>query len=362
MNNIKQYILPSLITLSAITISACAAYYSVTGLSKLFAGATQEVILMASALEISKLVVASLLYQYWSKLNKILKTYLTAACTVLILITSMGIYGFLSSAYQETYSEYRKEIQKQDFYKEKVSSYKQNLKGVNEQIENTLENISNYSKAKSRKIQVRDTTTDSGYRTTVSNAELRIAQDRVKSELKQKRKLNQERSRIRDSIRVYKEKILSLDNNINSNSEIGPLIYLNKITGLSMDRITNVLLLVIIFVFDPLAISLVLAANFAFNQTSSKRNTSNNNKNSDDRDELKDISNSKQDTELNYKNSDEKEDVDKTFKPKQTEEYKEPKESPKVINTTKRNAQVLYPDGRKKWYKKKDIEDKIRYM
>jgi hypothetical protein len=98
----KQKILPWIIALAALSISVSAAFYSVTGLSKLFAGASMEVIIMASSLEFAKLVIASLLYQYWSKLNKLLKVYLSIACVVLILITSAGIYGFLSSAYQQT--------------------------------------------------------------------------------------------------------------------------------------------------------------------------------------------------------------------------------------------------------------------
>merc|ERR1711966_547136 len=90
------------IALSALSVSASAAFYSISGLSKLFAGATFAVIVMASSLEIAKLVIASLLYQYRKTLPKLLKYYLSIACVVLILITSMGIYGFLSAAYQET--------------------------------------------------------------------------------------------------------------------------------------------------------------------------------------------------------------------------------------------------------------------
>jgi len=101
-NSIKERIFPLIIALSALSVSASAAVYSVTGLSMLFAGASTAVIIMAASLEVSKLVIASLLYQYWNKLNKILRVYLTIAAAVLILITSAGIYGYLSSAYQKT--------------------------------------------------------------------------------------------------------------------------------------------------------------------------------------------------------------------------------------------------------------------
>ncbi len=101
----KKRLFPLLIAISALAVSGSAAFYSITGLSKLFAGASTEVIVMASSLEIAKLVMASLLYQYWDKLNKLLRTYLTIALVILIAITSAGIYGFLTSAYQQTASQ-----------------------------------------------------------------------------------------------------------------------------------------------------------------------------------------------------------------------------------------------------------------
>jgi hypothetical protein len=105
MKNLKKALFPFIIAASALSVSASAAFYSVSGLSKLFAGASFEVIVMAGSLEVAKLVIASLLYQYWETLNKLLRTYLVVASLILVLITSMGIYGFLSAAYQETYSE-----------------------------------------------------------------------------------------------------------------------------------------------------------------------------------------------------------------------------------------------------------------
>ena len=98
----KNRLLPYIIALSALFVSSSAIFYSVYGLSKLFAGASKAVIVMASSLEIAKLVVASLLYQYWDEINKLLRMYLTIACIILMLITSGGIYGFLSGAYQST--------------------------------------------------------------------------------------------------------------------------------------------------------------------------------------------------------------------------------------------------------------------
>ena len=102
IKNLQARVFPFIIALSALSVSASAAFYSVSGLSKLFAGAAFAVIIMAASLEVAKLVIASLLYQYRKNLPRLLKYYLSIACFVLILITSMGIYGFLSAAYQET--------------------------------------------------------------------------------------------------------------------------------------------------------------------------------------------------------------------------------------------------------------------
>ena len=89
LKNIKQGMFPFLIGFSALSVSASAAFYSVSGLSKLFAGASLEVIIMAGSLEFAKLVTASLLYQYWDTINKTLRTYLSIATIILVLITSI---------------------------------------------------------------------------------------------------------------------------------------------------------------------------------------------------------------------------------------------------------------------------------
>ena len=86
----------------ALSVAGCAAYFSVWGLSQLFAGASTAVIIMASVLEIGKVVTTTALHTYWHKLARGLKIYLTISVGVLMIITSAGIYGFLSNAYQST--------------------------------------------------------------------------------------------------------------------------------------------------------------------------------------------------------------------------------------------------------------------
>jgi hypothetical protein len=266
---IKERIFPFLIAFSALSISASAAFYSVTGLSKLFAGASFAVVIMASSLEISKLVIASLLYQYWDKLNKGLKIYLTIAVVILILITSAGIYGFLSGAYQETSTKsgvIDKQVEllvtkKSSFEKIKVQyeTEKQSITKNISTLRNALgSNNQSYIDAKGNVI------------TYSSSANRKAYEKQLEVAIQKDEQLTNKIQTFNDSIINLETRIVEVQSNTELTSELGPLKYLSSITGKSMDTIINYLLLVIIFVFDPLAISLVIAANFAFAQLRNK--------------------------------------------------------------------------------------------
>ena len=264
INVIKRNLFPSIIALSALSVSASAAFYSVSGLSKLFAGATFEVIVMAGSLEVAKLVIASLLYQYWDTINKLLRAYLSIAAFILVIITSMGIYGFLSAAYQETYQKLVVNENQIEFLENKAKFYEDDVLRYDTELERISGNISTLSNAKATSIQVRDTSAVGGLRSTVSTAELRLAQSRIRVEEENRKEVNAKRTVAADSLQTIKLDILKLENDSDTVGELGPLQYLSGLTGTPMDKIINILLLVIIFVFDPLAISLVVAANFAF--------------------------------------------------------------------------------------------------
>jgi hypothetical protein len=271
LGKIKQGMFPFLIGFSALSVSASAAFYSVSGLSKLFAGASLEVIIMAGSLEFAKLVTASLLYQYWGTINKTLRTYLSIATVILVLITSMGIYGFLSAAYQETYSKLTAVENQKGFIQQKIDFYQNDVDRYDEEIKRISSNISTLSNAKATSIQVRDTTVSGGFRQTISTTELRMAQNRINIEEENRKLAQQKRTIASDSLQKFQLQVLELDNNNEVAGELGPLQYLSGLTGTPMDKIINWLLLIIIFVFDPLAISLVIAANFAFAQAYPKK-------------------------------------------------------------------------------------------
>jgi hypothetical protein len=262
MKNLKNKIFPLLIALSALSVSASAAFYSVSGLSKLFAGASLEVIIMASSLEVAKLVIASLLYQYWDSLNKGLRAYLAVATCVLILITSAGIYGFLSGAYQETANKEGIVTQqitaletKKVLYEETRDNFLADRKSNNE-LRGTF--------SKGSTTQYTDKNGNLVVRT--NNSAIR----NIESTAKENEKLATKLDVVNDSIFALETQILEAKVNSEAASELGPLKYLSELTGVEMNRIINWLLLIIIFVFDPLAIALVIAANFAFTQLRSK--------------------------------------------------------------------------------------------
>ncbi len=271
LKKLKQGIFPFIIAFSALSVSASAAFYSVSGLSKLFAGASFEVIIMAGSLEVAKLVIASLLYQYWDTINKILRTYLAIACVILVLITSMGIYGFLSAAYQETYNKLTIVENEKKFIQQKIDFYDADVTRFDDELKRISNNISTLSNARSQQIQVRDTSVVGGVRTTISTSELRLAASRIKTEEENRKDVQAKRTVAADSLQKFQLQVLELDNNTEVTGELGPLQYLSGLTGTPMDKIINILLLVIIFVFDPLAISLVVAANFAFSQAYPKK-------------------------------------------------------------------------------------------
>lgn len=261
---VQERIFPFLIAFSALAVSASAAFYSVSGLSKLFAGASLEVIIMATSLEISKLVIVSLLYQYRKSIPKLLKYYLTSAAVVLVLITSMGIYGFLSAAYQETASKagtVDAQITlletKRDNYQLQLQGFIQERDELNSSISDLREGLSN------NKIQYRDKETGQII-TTTSSSNRRTFERQLDQALSRQEVLNSRIDVINENVFTLETEIVEVETTSEVAGELGPLKYLSGLTGIPMDRIINYLLLTIIFVFDPLAIALVIAANFAF--------------------------------------------------------------------------------------------------
>lgn len=263
-----------LLGLSALFIAAAAAYFSVTGLSKLFAGASLAVILMASSLEFGKLISASFLYVYWNRINKILRTYLLIGVCVLIIITSAGIYGFLTSAYQSTadkLSIIEKQTElftlKKNRFEDQLISYSQERNTLNQSISELSKGLSN------NVIQYRDVNGDMV--TTTSSATRKTLEKQLDDAKKQRDVISIKIETLSDSISSLDFKIVNTTATNDLVSEVGPLKYMAEITGKPMSSIVNWFALLIIFVFDPLAVTLVIAFNTALKIDKGEKNTVN---------------------------------------------------------------------------------------
>ena len=293
----KKRIFPFLIALSALSVSASAAFYSVFGLSKLFAGASYQVMVMATSLEFAKLVVASLLYQYWSTINKWLRLYLSLAVFVLILITSGGIYGFLSGAYQETATKSElldKGLKVIELKQTRFEEEKTDLSIEKEQLNTS---ISDLRSSLSNPAQVQYIDKNSGQLiTTTSSSTRKTLEKELEKAIIDRDKLNDKLGSIQDTLLKLDQEILNLEISNEDQRELGPLKYLSEVSGYPMSKVVNWFLLLIIFVFDPLAIAMVIAANFAFSQLIKKTKSE---------DSLNDEPNEKKLTEMVHKLSEE---------------------------------------------------------
>jgi len=267
---IQERIFPFIIATSALSVSASAAFYSVSGLSKLFAGASFEVMIMAGSLEVAKLVIASLLYQYRKTIPRLLKYYLTTAAVVLVLITSMGIYGFLSAAYQETANKAGNiDAQialvetKRDNVRDQLTVYNAEKSTINGAVADLQAGLAN------NVIEYKDKETGQIIRTTSSSTR-RALERQLDQAIERQTELNTKIDGLNTQLFDYETEIVEIQTGNDLAGELGPLKYLSGLTGTPMDKIINILLLTIIFVFDPLAISLVIAANYAFEQLKGK--------------------------------------------------------------------------------------------
>ena len=218
-----------LVGLSALLIAGSAAFFSVFGLSKLFAGATVSVIIMAGSLEFGKLIGASFLYRYWNKVNSWLKIYMTVGVITLVGITSAGIFGFLSNAYQGATIEFEKQSTTLLYKEERLEQLEEDKVYLKDELEQSI------------------TTLPDNYPTA-------------------KRKLREEYNpkvlTLNDQILDIKQEIGDLKVGlIETGVDVGPAIYLARAFETDIDTVVKFFIFILIFVFDPMAVSLILAYN-----------------------------------------------------------------------------------------------------
>jgi hypothetical protein len=244
--------------LSAISISVIAAGYSIIGLATLFAGATMPIIAMGSALEVGKLVAASWLYNNWSEdVPRLLKVYLFTAIIVLVFITSMGIFGFLSKAHLD-------QVKPTSGNNIKISLLDNQIKSQQNIIDRSQKTLDQLDKA----------------------LEVYIEKEFVTRGLKERKKQEVERNELNNAIKEASNEIaklseekgtLSLEQN-KIEAEVGPIKYVAElIYGVNaednFDKAVRIVILILIFVFDPLAVLLLIAANISLRQWKMRRQT-----------------------------------------------------------------------------------------
>jgi hypothetical protein len=259
----EKKLLPYLVVISALSVSLSAAFYSVTGLGKMFSGASIQVMIMMASLEIAKLVLASLLYQYWGKLNNALKTYYFIALFVLMSITSAGIYGYLSSAYSDTLNKVENIDKQVKVLDTKREMFQTQLNDARSEKERINQNIAELTKGVSNNfVQSKDR--NGNIITTSSSANRKVYEEQLKSSQKRRDDILLIETALNDSITKIDLKKLDLETNTDIAGEIGPLKYIAKLTGKSMDEVINWFIIALMLVFDPLAVSLVVGANVIF--------------------------------------------------------------------------------------------------
>lgn len=245
----------------AIGLSASAAYFSVLGLTKMFAGAVLGTAIVCSFIEGSKLLIASVLHQFSKQLNWAIKGMLTIFLLLAMGITSMGVYGYLTNAFQSTANQLEvidgqtKVLQmKRDRFNESLVNYTKEKTDLTESITELTKGLSN------NVVEYKDKTTGAVIRGT-SSANRKTLEKQADDAKAQRDKLTLKIEALTDSVTSLDIEILNLNSNEDLAAEIGPLKFITKLTGLEMDVVVNFLTLILVLIVDPLAIVLVIVFN-----------------------------------------------------------------------------------------------------
>jgi hypothetical protein len=217
---------------------------------------------MATVLEIGKILTTTMLHTYWSKLAISLKTYLTISVAVLMVITSVGIYGFLSNAYQITANKLEIHEGETDILNAKKEIFEKTIEENKKIIQDKTNEKNQTSERLNKRIGNIDYTKSNQSRN--ADRATNDANKRLEAISLEIDELNNKNVSLSDSVNKYNVKVLELKSNSKVSGEIGPLKYISKLTGIPMANVVNYMILLLIFVFDPLAVALILAASKIF--------------------------------------------------------------------------------------------------
>ena len=240
-----------LVGFSALIIAGCAAFFSVTGLGVLFSGAATSVMVMAGALEFAKLVAATYLKQEWDEIKGFNKWYLTSAVALLMLITSAGIFGYLSNAFQQQNLKLQQVDREILVYSTKIEQNTAQITQLNTQL--------------GQLSSTQSTILEKGK---VSNRLLRS----IDSKDKQVSQINKKISDLQDENAKNNEKINEIKiANLGLEKEVGGFRFIAEAFGVELKKVVKFFIFLIVIVFDPLAIALIIAFNGLIGKKKEKR-------------------------------------------------------------------------------------------
>jgi len=241
--------------LTALGLSGVSAYYSVVGLAQIFPGSFWPIVFMGSVLEASKLVTVSWLYNNWKQCPFLIKSYLSIAVIILMLITSMGIFGFLSKAHLEHSADNAPLVDKIALLDEKIKTEKENVE------------------ANRKAIKQYDEVVDQTMGRSTDEKGAATAQAIRRSQQKDRTRILQEIQQSQSVIAKYSEERAPLSTELKKvEADVGPIKYIaalaygSEATGDVIDKAVRMVIMLIIVVFDPLAILLLIAYNMSIKQ------------------------------------------------------------------------------------------------
>ena len=249
----------SIMFVAAISLSCIAAWYSIAGLTAIFAAAVVPIIIMGGILEVSKLVVASWLYRNWTEVPTTFKTYFTAAVIILMMITSMGIFGFLSKAHLDQAVPAGDVTAQVTIYDDKIKTERDNIEAARKaitqmdaQVDQKLSRSTD-EKGADKAVQIRRS----------QSSERKKLQNEISESQKTIVKLQTERAPIASQARKIEAEVGPI-------KYIAALIYGDTLDQNMLEKAVRWVIIMIVLVFDPLAVLMLVAVNWSLKKTSPK--------------------------------------------------------------------------------------------
>ena len=246
--------------LSALSVSAIAAYYSVIGLIAIFSAAPIPIAIMGGTLEAAKLVVASWVYKNWDVAPKLLKYYFVTAIIVLMFITSLGIFGFLSKAHSDQSLATGDAVAKLEIIDDKIRVAKETIDGNRKILKQLDESVD--------QIMARSTSEEGARRANALRVSQKSERNRIANENEAQQKII---AKLNEDRQPYASEVRKIESEVGPLKYIAAMIYEEQVTSTMLEQAVRWVIVLIVLVFDPLAVLLVIAGNFSLRQAREER-------------------------------------------------------------------------------------------